>query len=73
MFFFDEEMIENKPNRTSIERFTIKGLFGRNDVTLNFKNEVNIYIGENGLGKTTILNCLYYICLLYTSDAADEL
>lgn len=26
MFFFDEEMIENKPNRTSIERFTIKGL-----------------------------------------------
>lgn len=61
MFFFDEEMIENKPNRTSIERFTIKGLFGRNDVTLNFKNEVNIYIGENGLGKTTILNCLYYI------------
>lgn len=44
MFFFDEEMIENKPNRTSIERFTIKGLFGRNDVTLNFKNEVNIYI-----------------------------
>ena len=23
--------------------------------------EVNIFIGENGLGKTTILNCLYYI------------
>ena len=21
----------------------------------------NIYIGENGLGKTTILNCLYYV------------
>lgn len=61
MFFFDEEMIENKPNRTSIEQFTIKGLFGRNDVTLCFENEVNIYIGENGLGKTTILNCLYYI------------
>lgn len=61
MFLFDEEMIENKPNRTSIEQFTIKGLFGINDVSLNFENEVNIYIGENGLGKTTILNCLYYI------------
>ncbi len=61
MFLFDEEMIENKPNRTSIERFTIKGLFGRNDVTLSFEKEANIYIGENGLGKTTILNCIYYI------------
>ena len=61
MFLFDEEMIENKPNSTSIECFSIKGLFGRNDVTLCFENEVNIYIGENGLGKTTILNCLYYI------------
>ena len=61
MFFFNEEIIENKPNKTSIEQFTIKGLFGRNDVTLDFENEVNIFIGENGLGKTTILNCLYYI------------
>ena len=61
MFLFDEEMIENKPNRTSIECFSIKGLFGRNDVTLKFDDEVNIFIGENGLGKTTILNCLYYI------------
>lgn len=63
MFFFDNEneLVKNKQNKTSIERFTIKGLFGSNDVTLNFQNEVNIYIGENGLGKTTILNCLYYI------------
>jgi len=61
MFFFDEEMIENKCNNTAIEQITIKGLFGKNDVTLSFEKEVNIYIGENGLGKTTILNCIYYI------------
>ena len=61
MFFFDEEMIENKCNNTAIEQITIKGLCGKNDVTLNFEKEVNIYIGENGLGKTTILNCIYYI------------
>ena len=64
MFFFDNEentLVQNKPNGTSIEKFTIRGLFGTNDVTLIFENEVNIYIGENGLGKTTILNCLYYI------------
>lgn len=63
MFFFDfdEELVENKPNNTSIQRITIKELFGKSDVTLNFQKEVNIYIGENGLGKTTILNCIYYI------------
>ena len=65
MFFFDDgksnELIENKLNKTAIKRFSIKGLFGRNDITLNFEKETNIYIGENGLGKTTILNCIYYI------------
>lgn len=65
MLFFndnDEDLIvENAPNETSLEKITIKGLFGRSDITLNFDKEVNIYIGENGLGKTTILNCVYYI------------
>lgn len=28
---------------------------------MSFDKEVNIYIGENGLGKTIILNCVYYI------------
>ena len=44
-----------------IERFSIKGLFGKKDVDLAFKGKVQIYIGENGLGKTTILNALYFL------------
>lgn len=44
-----------------IERFNIKGLFGKKDIDLSFKNKVQIYIGENGLGKTTVLNTLYYL------------
>lgn len=44
-----------------IERFSIKGLFGKKDVDLVFKDKVQIYIGENGLGKTTILNALNYL------------
>ena len=45
-----------------------------------------IFAGENGTGKSTIINVLYEVashtvkhpvlvefCLLYTSDAADEL
>lgn len=46
---------------SSIKRFIIKGLFGYKNVELNFEDTVQIYIGENGLGKTTILNTLYYV------------
>ncbi len=44
-----------------IGRFSIKGLFGKKDVNLVFKNKAQIYIGENGLGKTTVLNALYFL------------
>lgn len=44
-----------------IKRFLIYSLFGKYDVNLNFENPINIYIGENGIGKTTILNCIYNI------------
>lgn len=44
-----------------IERFGIKGLFGKKDVELSFKHKAQVYIGENGLGKTTILNALNYL------------
>lgn len=44
-----------------IERFSIKGLFGKKDVDLTFKGKAQIYIGENGLGKTTILNALNFL------------
>ena len=44
-----------------IESFCIKSLFGKKDVNLTFKNKAQIYIGENGLGKTTVLNALNYL------------
>ncbi len=47
-----------KSNR--IKKFTIIGLFGSRDVTIVIDSPVKILIGENGLGKTTILNALYY-------------
>lgn len=46
---------------SSIKKFIIKGLFDKKDVKLSFENNVQIFIGENGLGKTTILNSLYYV------------
>lgn len=63
MFFFDyeNEPVKNNYNRTAIGEISILGLFGKENVTLRFDKTVNIFIGENGLGKTTILNCLYFI------------
>lgn len=53
--------VVNEMNSTNLKSFKIFGLFGRYDVELPFDKQVNVFIGENGLGKTTILNCLYYV------------
>lgn len=45
-------------------KFEIKNFLGHEDVTLNFQQPENIYIGENGLGKTTILNIIFYTITL---------
>lgn len=44
-----------------IEYFKIFNLFSQYNVSLNFEDDVNIFLGENGMGKTTILSCLYYV------------
>lgn len=45
----------------SVRKFIIRKLFGFKDVELSFEKNVQIFIGENGLGKTTVLNSLYYV------------
>ncbi|WP_395053643.1 AAA family ATPase [Flavobacterium sp.] len=43
-----------------IKSFRVEGLFGTNDINIIFDENKKILIGENGLGKTQILNLLYY-------------
>ncbi|MBL4966865.1 AAA family ATPase [Bacillus halotolerans] len=43
-----------------IKEFNILGLFNSVNVNLKFDELENIYIGENGLGKTTILSTIFY-------------
>lgn len=44
-----------------LKSFEIQGLFGYKNILLNFQSNVKILVGENGFGKTTILNALYYL------------
>lgn len=57
-------------NSISLENFEIRGLFNRKDVSLNlsYPENVDIFIGQNGIGKTTILNILYYTLSLNFLD-----
>lgn len=58
---FLETKVINRVNETNLEKITINGLFGRYNIDIPFDKQVNIFIGENGLGKTTILNCIYFL------------
>lgn len=47
------------PNTPLIKEFSIYNLFGDRNFIIKFKSSTNILIGENGTGKTTVLNILY--------------
>lgn len=44
-----------------IKKFEIFGLFGYKDVSIVFNHSTLIVIGENGFGKTSILNALNFL------------
>lgn len=48
-------------DKTFIKKYAIYGLFGYKNLELTFNNSIKILIGENGYGKTTILNSLAYL------------
>ena len=44
-----------------VNKFTIIGLFGKKDIEIDMSGACCILIGENGLGKTTILSIINYV------------
>ena len=47
-------------NSPTISRFRVEGLFGRLNVDLALSDNRLIIVGENGSGKSTVVNMLYY-------------
>ena len=48
-------------NKSTFERIKIEKLFGKYDYDLVFENDIVIWVSENGVGKTTILNIIVAI------------
>lgn len=55
-----------------IQEFEIRGLFGYKNICITFKSPTLIIIGENGFGKTSILNALNFI-LEHTTKSYQRL
>lgn len=53
-------LLTNEANQINLEYIEIYGLFGKYNIYIPFEKQVNIFIGENGIGKTTILNIIYF-------------
>jgi predicted ATPase len=47
--------------KVDIKGFFIFGLFGYADFKIPFKDNLTIFVGENGIGKTTVLSLLNYL------------
>ncbi|MCU0444650.1 MAG: ATP-binding protein [Microscillaceae bacterium] len=52
-------MATENPKITHIERVEIKGLWGKYDIDWTLNRDVNILVGINGSGKSTVLDLLY--------------
>ncbi|QQD13146.1 AAA family ATPase [Sphingobacterium sp. UDSM-2020] len=52
--------MRNTQNNDRIVKFDILGLFDSRNIYMDLSNPYKIFVGENGLGKTTILNIIYY-------------
>ena len=55
-----------------ITNLNIKNLRNHSDTDIEFCNGVNIITGQNGVGKTTILEALYICCFSKSFQPTPE-
>lgn len=47
-----------------LEKLIIKNFRNLDDIELNFNSQINIFVGENGTGKTNLLEAIYFLGIL---------
>ena len=57
----------------SIERIELKNLTVFNNIKINFSKGINVLIGENGTGKTQLLNAIYGDIQIDKSKNVDDI
>ena len=57
---YDKNNLDHE-NLKNLKRIIIEGLFGKYDYDIKFEKDINIWVSENGVGKTTILNIIVSI------------
>ena len=60
-----------------LKRISILNYKNLEQVELDFSPKMNCFIGQNGMGKTNLLDAVYYLsfcksCLLYTSPSPRD-
>lgn len=60
MLLKEAENQTQNPMKPTISKFSIKGLHGYLDLELEIKDNKLVLVAENGLGKTTLVNILFY-------------
>jgi predicted ATPase len=53
-----DQISVNKIRMFKINKVSIKGFWGKHNIETSFFKDVNIFIGKNGTGKTTLINLL---------------
>lgn len=57
-----------------IKHFSVERLNGQlNNFSMSFHEDINIFTGKNGCGKTTLLKLLWYMCSGKLSSAISEI
>lgn len=54
---FETDLISHE-NKSPLKWVEVNGLFNKYDYKLEFYKDINIFVAENGFGKTTILNII---------------
>ncbi|MGD6940943.1 AAA family ATPase [Cytobacillus gottheilii] len=59
--FLDESIKEKLNLWRGDLKITINNLFGDKNISMDFNYPIKLFVGENGMGKTTLLNTMYYL------------
>ena len=46
-----------------IEKLSLINFKNYSDTTVDLHNKVNCFVGNNGVGKTNLLDAVYYLCM----------